>query len=514
MGDGFIVASRERLKIKRRNRMRPYLLSLGLLVSTGSLAAQQTVPASLSLADAIAIARDHNPTYRQAVNNRGPAAWGARSAFANLLIPTATLTGGMSYTGTGSQRFLTANFSQNYSTLSSSYSIGLDWELSGSTLSQPGLAKAQLAAADADVDGARATLESTVTQQYLTAMQARDNVAVANQLVSRDDENLKLAQARYGVGQATLIDVRQAQVALGQARVGLLRARTGLRVETLRLFEQMGVSAPTAVDSVQLTDSFTVVAPAWQLDELITMAEEHNPPLLALRARERAASWGVKAAASGYGPSVSLSAGWSGFTQVLAKHRDLNQLIVSQQLQTGAQYNSCQENNIIRGTSGLAPEDCSGYVWSANQEQALRDQNNMFPFNFTGQPFQARLSVSLPLWTNFRRPQQVAQAKADHQDLEESVRARGLALQTDVSQAYYALQTAFETVQIQDTNRVLGQEQVQLATDRYRVGSGTFFELLDAQVASLQAETDYITAVYDYHRAVASLEAAVGRRLR
>jgi outer membrane protein len=494
--------------------MRPYLLAFGLLVSAGAVAAQQTVPASLSLDDALAIARDHNPAYRQALNSRGPAAWRSRNAFANLLIPTATLSGGLSYTGTGSQRFLTANFSQNYSTLSSSYSLGLDWQLSGSTLSQPGLAKAQLAAADADIDGARATLESTVTQQYFTTMQARDNVAVAGQLVSRDEENLKLAQARYTVGQATLIDVRQAQVALGQARVGLLRARTGLRVETLRLFEQMGVSAPTAVDSVQLTDTFTVRAPAWQLDELITMAEEHNPPLLALRARERAASWGVKAAASSYGPSLSLSAGWSGFTQVLAKNRDLDQLIVSQQLATGAQYNSCQENNIIRATSTLAPEDCSGFVWSAGQEQLLRDQNNIFPFSFISQPFQVRLGVSLPLWTNFQRPQQVAQAKADRKDMEESVRARGLALQTEVSQAYYALETAFETVAIQDTNRVLGGEQVQLATDRYRVGSGTFFELLDAQVAALQAETDYITAVYDYHRAVASLEAAVGRRLR
>lgn len=494
--------------------MRALLSTLGLLLVAGGAAAQQAVPASLSLADAIAIAREHNPAYQQAVNNRGPAAWEARSAFSSLLIPTATLSGGLSYTGTGSQRFLTANFSQNYATLSSSYSLGLDWELSGSTLSQPGLAKAQLAAADADIDGARATLESTVTQQYLTAMQARDNVAVADQLVSRDEEFLKLAQARYAVGQATLIDVRQAQVALGQARVGLLQARTGLRIETLRLFEQMGVSAPTPVDSVQLTDTFTVRPPAWQLDELLTMAEERNPPLLALRARERAASWGVKAAASSYGPSLSLSAGWSGFTQVLAKNRDLDQLILSQQLQSGAQYNSCQENNLIRSTSGLAPQDCSGFVWSATQEQALRDQNDIFPFSFIGQPFQARLSVSLPLWTNFRRPRQVAQAKADHQDLEESVRARGLALQTEVSQAYYALETAFATVAIQDTNRVLGREQVQLATDRYRVGSGTFFELLDAQVAALRAETDYITSVYDYHRAVASLEAAVGRRLR
>jgi outer membrane protein len=381
-------------------------------------------------------------------------------------------------------------------------------------LSQPGLRRAELTAADADIHGAQATLDATVTQQYLTVLQARDNVGVAEQLLARDQEFLRLAQARYTVGQATLIDVRQAQVALGQARVSLLRAQTAQRVEKLRLFEQLGVSAPIGVDDVQMSDSFAVTEPAWKLNEVLSMAEAQNPALQALRARERSAAWGVRAAASTWAPTVSLSAGWSGFTQAFAHNNDLNSVILGSQLSTGAQYNDCQDNNTIRATSSLSPEDCSGFVWSASQEQALRDQNAVFPFNFTGQPFQARLTVTLPLWTNFAQPQQVSFAKAQHANLEESVRARGLGLQTEVSQAYYTLQTAYQAVGIQDTNRTLGREQVQLATDRYKVGSGTFFELLDAQVAALRAETDYIASVYDYHRAVAALEASIGRRLR
>ena len=71
------------------------------------------------------------------------------------------------------------------------------------------------------------------------------------------------------------------------------------------------------------------------------------------------------------------------------------------------------------------------------------------------------------------------------------------------------------------TNSLIGdreeegiREQLRLATERYRVGSGTFFELLDAQLAALRAEADYINAVYAYHQAIATLEAAVGRPLR
>jgi outer membrane protein TolC len=46
------------------------------------------------------------------------------------------------------------------------------------------------------------------------------------------------------------------------------------------------------------------------------------------------------------------------------------------------------------------------------------------------------------------------------------------------------------------------------------LGAGTALELSDAQTAVQRAEGDYITAVYDYHKAIAALEGAVGRSLR
>jgi len=491
--------------------MRQVLLSAGLLLGPAVAGAQQSVPAALSLADAIAIARDQNPAYRQALNNRGPAAWAARGALSSLVIPNVTASGGMSYTGAGSQTFLSSSFSQSVSTISSSYGLGLSWELSGATLSQPWLAKAQQHAVDADIAGAANALVTGITQEYLTVLQARDQAELARRTLARNDEFLKLAQARFNVGQATLIDVRQAQVARGQAEVALLRAQTLVSVEKLRLFEQMGVTPPTDVQAVQLTDTFAVQTPAWQLADLLTMAEDQNPALKALRARERAAAWGVRAATSSYGPSLSLTAGWSGFTQ---QFTDVDPIIASQQFSFGQQKSACDEDNVIRGNNGLPLRDCSVYVWGSQNEQALRNQNSVFPFEFTRQPFQARLSISLPLFTNFSRTLRVSQARADHGDLEEAVRARGLGVHTEVSQAYLTLQTAFRTIGLQDTNRSAAREQLQLATERYRVGSGTFFELLDAQVAALRAENDYVNAIYDYHKALAALEAAVGRSLR
>src|SRR5437660_2262206 len=493
--------------------MRLLLCSVGLAVCPVLAVCQRTVPANLSLADAVTLARANNPLYRQAINDRAPAAWGVRSAWSTMLVPSVSASGGIGYAGPGQQTFLTSNFSQSVSTVSSSYSVGLDWSLSGQTLTQPGLRKAQLSAADADVAGAETNLVTTVTQQYLTVLQARDNAEVARQQLQHDEEFQKLAQARYDVGRASLIDVRQAQVARGQAEVVLLRARTAVQVEKLRLFQQIGVSAPVDLATVQLTDTFTVQAPTWQLNDLLTMAEQQNPSLKALRERERAAGWGVKAATSSWGPSVSLSAGWSGFTQKLS---DINPTIAAAHASASADSTKCEyANSAWYNSSSSQPQmNCTQYYFNPATEQAFRDQNNRYPFHFTPQPFQARLTLSIPLWGNFQQPLQVSQAKAQQQDLQESVRARGLQVQTDVSQAYLTLQTAFQTIAIQDTNRTAAREQLQLATERYRVASGTFFELLDAQVAALRAETDYINAGYDYHKALAALEAAVGRPLR
>ena len=492
--------------------MRHVLLTAGLLLGPAVAGAQQAVPAALSLADAITIARDKNPAYRQVLNDRGPAEWGVRGAFSSLVIPTVSAAGGMSYTGPGSQTFLSSSFTQSVSTVSSFYDLSLSWQLSGTTLSQPWLAKAQQHAVDADIAGAANALATGITQQYLTVLQTRDQAELARKTLARNDEFLKLAQARFSVGQATLIDVRQAQVARGQAAVALLRAQTVVSVEKLRLFEQMGVTPPTEVQAIQLTDTFAVQTPAWQLPDLLTMAEGQNPALKALRAREAAAAWGVRAATSSYGPSLSLSAGWSGFTQ---QFTDVDPLIRSGQTSANTQYGACLSSDSVRTGAGLSPRGCAGLQWDpVRDEAALRSQNSVFPFEFTRQPFQARLSISLPIFTNFSQERRVSESRAQHGDLEEAVRARGLAVQTEVSQAFLTLQTAFRTIGLQDTNRSAAREQLQLATERYRVGSGTFFELLDAQVAALRAENDYVNAIYDYHKSLAALEAAVGRSLR
>ncbi len=159
--------------------------------------------------------------------------------------------------------------------------------------------------------------------------------------------------------------------------------------------------------------------------------------------------------------------------------------------------------------------DCTAaFGLSAADEAAIVSGNSTFPFNFANNPFQAQVSISLPIFDQFNRNLQISQASAQADDAQELRRARELQVRTDVSQQYYGLQSGYQAISIQDNNRVQARDGLRLARERYRVGAGTFFELLIAQVAAQQAESDYITALFNYHRSLVSLEAAVGRRLR
>jgi outer membrane protein TolC len=221
-------------------------------------------------------------------------------------------------------------------------------------------------------------------------------------------------------------------------------------------------------------------------------------------------------------PSLGFSAGWSGFTQKFTDPDPfIENAVVGAQWDANANTAACEfQNDIIAGlaTPTVDPLNCSVLAFTPDDEAQLRADlsaaNSTFPWDFTSQPFGASMSISWPIFTQFSRPLRNSQATAQADDAKEFVRARELDVRTAVSQAYYQLQAAHEGIGIQEQSRGAAHEALTLASERYRIGSGTFFELLDAQLQAETAERDYINAVYAYHQAIATLEAAVGRPLR
>ena len=492
---------------------RAILLALAFLIPAEPGLLAQTPAGTLTLEEAIALARRNNPAFLQQQNDAGLAEWQTREAYGGLL-PSSSVSGGLSYQASGEQRFGAFSGSdlgigETPAYYFSDYSLGMRYDLSGSTLYGVKQARSSERAVDARISAAAFNLSAAVTRQYLAVLRAQDGVVLAEQEHDRATENYKLAEARVSVGAAIPLDEKQAAVELGRAEVAVLQAQNQLVVERLRLGEQIGTEIG---EGVELVSRFTVGDPPASKEALLERAIAQHPNLTAYRASEQAARAGVRMAQSSYMPSLSLTAGWSGYTRAAS-----NDQFLIDQAREGMEsaLDQCNATNEVlrRLTEPLPTRDCSGLVFTPDIAEGIRRENNAFPFDFTSQPFGASLSVSLPLFTGFSRQRQVEQAKVAASDASHQRRAEEMRLKTEVESAYSTLVTARRSESLEARNRELADEQLNLARERYRVGAANFLELKDAETLKARADRDYLTALYSYHEALAALQAAVGEPL-
>jgi outer membrane protein len=124
------------------------------------------------------------------------------------------------------------------------------------------------------------------------------------------------------------------------------------------------------------------------------------------------------------------------------------------------------------------------------------------------------IGISVPVFQGFTRQRRVAEARAAAEDTEYRLRGERLRLRADVEEGFLRLRTAYQAVQIEETNRGLADEQLEQARERYRVGLDSFIQLTEAETIKSEADQAYLAAVYTFHEALADLESAVGQPLR
>ena len=507
------MRSTECLGVHRRRLIGVLLLQALFYMPT--LAAAQQTP-TLTLEQAIALARQNNPDFLSQKNDVGVADWSIRAAYGDLM-PGASVSTGLGYQASGEQRFGTLTGSdlgigKSPAYYSSDYSLNLNYSVSGAALMAPARAKQNRIATVAGIDASEFVLGANVTRQYLAVLRAQDGVQLTEAELGRAEENRKLAEARVAVGDAIPLDLKQAEVEKGRAEVNVLQARNLVRTEKLRLAQQLGIEFEG--DPV-LSSRFTVFTLPHTREQLLEMAMRQHPQLLAARANETANEASVKMARSAYLPSLSVSAGWSGFTREASS---TNSLVSQAQGRIASERESCLQMNALseRLTSPLPgfPQNCDEFVFTPDMERAVIASNDVFPFNFTGQPWNARLTVSLPIFNGFQREQQIEVARVNATDASLRLRSEELRIKTEIGTAFLNLQTSRESVALEERNRELANDQLTLARERYRVGATTFLELQDAETSKARADRAYLIALYSFHESVAALETAAGVNLR
>ena len=465
----------------------------------------------LTLDEAIATAHQNNPAFLQIQNGVRTAETTVRQTLAALL-PSSNVSFTTRYQQGGTQFFQGAALSSGSAdSRQSSYNLGLSYNISPSVAFAPRSAHAGRVAAEADVASQAEALRAQVTTQYITTLQAQAQAALQDTLVQTAQGQLDLANAKMKVGAGTILDVRTAEVAVGQAQVNSLTAHNTAQVEKLKLFQLMGVPADTGA---ALVTQFNVSQPSFTLDSMLALARRVNPDVAAKKSREYAADMNVHAARTLYLPSLSVGTGWGGNS---FEYVNPDLLVAQRQSAAVSQLNSCISQDSIRTRVGLSPlpvDRCGTGSLSSDEIAAIRSSNNQFPFKFNRNPVGISATLSLPIFNGYQREAQVEQAKIARDNAAYDARSRNLQLTTDVTQAYLNLVTAARTVELNTQIAQKAAEELAFAEESYKVGAKTFLDVTTARGTFEKAQSDRVDAVYNYHKAFAALENAVGRPLR
>lgn len=462
----------------------------------------------LTLADALTLAKRNSPTLQNSTNARATAAANVRAANGQFLPSVNTSFGG-SYREGRQQFFQGQGFGATNDQLGTDASASMSLNITPGAFNDRRAVLANRDAVEADISAAEQNVRNSVVTQYLTALQAQARAVLQDSLLATTAAQLQLAQARLQVGSGTQLDVQQAEVADGQQRVAALNARNQAAIEIVRLFQAMGM-VPVMGTTL---DPRLPATPTVDLAQVIEMAKKSNPQLVALSTREQAAQRSLNAARSGYFPSLSVSANVSAYTN---RYTNTNALITQGQAGVASSKASCIRTEEVRAAVNLANNlaACNALAFTPAQEQAIRDQQGQYPFNFTRNPYGVSATLSLPVFNGFRREQQIENARVNRRNAQNDVRGQEVRITADITAAFLQLSTAQQTVTMQEQNVRTARTALALAQERYRVGLTSIVDLVQARGNYERAETDRITATYDVQRNFAALENAVGRPLR
>ncbi|MEI7982082.1 MAG: TolC family protein, partial [Bacteroidota bacterium] len=309
---------------------------------------------------------------------------------------------------------------------------------------------------DLGQNGTRIVVEGTVadiTMTYYGIVQLGKLVRVAQDAVDLSMQRKRIAEAKLSLGAGSQLMLLQSSVDLNADSTRLIQQSVLLlntRVDLNRLLAR-DVTAP-----FEILDTITI-SPPQPYDTILRKALSQNAQLMAARLNQDLTRLGVRQAQSDRYPQLGIIAGYS--------YSTLNS-------QTGfLQYNQSYGPSY-------------GFSFSYNL--------------FNGFNVNRAVRNAKVLMTS---------GEVEVKDAEESLRAGLLKL-------YHQYRSNFQVVQLQLSNVKVAQENVDIAFEKYKLGSINDIELREIQQKLIDAEYQLILSQFDCKKAEIELSRLSGELLR
>ncbi len=121
------------------------------------------------------------------------------------------------------------------------------------------------------------------------------------------------------------------------------------------------------------------------------------------------------------------------------------------------------------------------------------------------------LTMSVSLYDSGVKSARVQQSAARLKAAEEALEDAKRKVALEVGYAFLQMKGTLARMENSKNGLEQAKEGLSLAEERYTYGVGTLVEVLDAQTAFESAQSDFYTSFYDFYRALAQIEKAMGK---
>jgi len=121
------------------------------------------------------------------------------------------------------------------------------------------------------------------------------------------------------------------------------------------------------------------------------------------------------------------------------------------------------------------------------------------------------LSVSIPVFDGFAKKYKIQQAKFTVDKVKQSMSLVEQSIDLQIRSANITIVNGLETLKSQKRNLDLAQEVVRVSKIKYQSGTGSNIEVINAESALKEAQTNYFASLYDLLLAKIDLDKAKGK---
>ena len=317
--------------------------------------------------------------------------------------------------------------------------------------SNSAMAKLNYLATEQQYNADENDLVFNIKNAYWGLFKANQIKKVTEENVAQVEAHLTDVQNLFKQGLATKNDVLKVQVQLGEAQLGLIDAKNAVKLANLNLDNVLGISLSTPIETIDSVDAHT--GNSYEIGSLLEQAYDKRPELKSLDYRVQASEKGVTAAKSDWFPQIYLV----------------------------GDYNYSRPNPRI-----LPTQDKFVGTWDVS------------------------VSMSLNLWNWGATIDKTDQAKAQFEQAKDSFKIIKDRVTLEVTQNFLNVQKSKEKMAVAKQSVSQAEENYRITDEKFKNGLALNSDLLDAEVALLQAKTNYIQSIVDYELAQAQLKKSIG----